>query len=148
MLTRRHTEVIDVIHIGKETNELELVQAGLKMGPDDVQLKYDRDEWHYLKQIIGEIPIDEILEGTGYSPRMVYALRAGTRRPSSKQMKLIRRLATAYASEHLSLTGLDPSGLDDLGWVRMYLEQAGRVLSQETNELNLFLWLGGPADLG
>ena len=134
VLTRRHTEVIDVIHIGKETNELELVQAGLKMGPDDVQLKYDRDEWHYLKQIIGEIPIDEILEGTGYSPRMVYALRAGTRRPSSKQMKLIRKLATAYASEHLSLTGLDPSGLDDLGWVRMYLEQAGRVLSQETNE--------------
>ena len=135
VLTRRRTEVIDVIHIGKETNELELVQAGLKMGPDDVQLKYDRDEWHYLKQIIGEIPIEKILEGTGYSPRMVYALRAGTRRPSSKRMKLIRRLAAAYAREHLVLPRLNPSGLRDLGWVRMYLEHAGRLLRQGTNEV-------------
>ena len=56
VLNRRHIELIDVVHIGKETNELEMVQAGLVEGEEAVLLKYKRDPWEYVQPILSEMP--------------------------------------------------------------------------------------------
>lgn len=105
VLNRRQIEIIDVVHIGKETNELEMVQAGLVEGEEAVLLKYERDLWEYVQPILSEMPARMVQEETGYSRRMVYALKRGDRRPSEVRMADVLRFAVAHARECLSGAG-------------------------------------------
>jgi hypothetical protein len=121
VLNRRQIEIIDVVHIGKETNELEMVQAGLVEGEEAVLLKYERDLWEYVQPILSEIPARMVQEETGYSRRMAYALKRGDRRPSEVRMADVLRFAAKHARERLTENGhINLPGEDEV-IVKLYI---------------------------
>jgi hypothetical protein len=99
LLSRRPIDIAGVIHIGKEANELELVQAGLIGTEDEVTLRYERDPWDLLQSIVAQLPVDAIMQATGYSQSMAYRLRRGERRPSRDGFAKLQDLATANSKE-------------------------------------------------
>jgi hypothetical protein len=98
-LSRRPIDIAGVLHIGKEANELELVQAGLIGTGDEVTLRYERDPWELIQPAIAGLPVDIIVKATGYSRSMAYRLRRGERRPSRDSLAKLRDLATANSKE-------------------------------------------------
>jgi len=127
LLIRRHVQVLDVLHIGKEANAIDKVQAGLIDSEDEVLLTYERDLWDYLQPIIAEIPAARIQEETGYSRRMIYALRSGERRPSKERLEILLVLVAEHSRETLLELGSKDVPTDD----RMAVVVYGRLLRRE-----------------
>jgi U3 small nucleolar RNA-associated protein 14 len=72
--------VKNVIHVGKEANEFELVQAGLVDVEENVLTTYERDLWEDLQLIVAKMSVEEIIQITGYSRRMAYMVMRGERK--------------------------------------------------------------------
>lgn len=90
LLSRQSIYLAKVLHVGKETNEFELVEAGLVDREDDVLMIYQRDPWEELQPIVAKMTVEEIIRITGYSRRMAYSVKAGKRRPSEEAMSLFK----------------------------------------------------------
>lgn len=127
LLCRRHVHVLDVLHIGKEANEIDKVQADLLDSEDDVLLTFERDLWEYIQSRLSELPISLIHERTGYSKRMIYALRRGERRPSKERLEILLVLVAERSREILIELGSKDVPKDDRMAVVMY----GRLLRRE-----------------
>ena len=80
LLNRQHIIVKNVIHVGKEANEFELVQAGLVDVEENVLTTYERDLWEDLQLIVAKMSVEEIIQITGYSRRMAYMVMRGERK--------------------------------------------------------------------
>lgn len=92
LLQRRHVEIARVRYIGKESNSLEDVEAGLVHSSDSVYTEYcdrNRDEWQ-MKWLpaLRSAPLKDLVELTGFSPRMVLYARTGKRRPHEKNREV------------------------------------------------------------
>ena len=120
LLTRRRIQVLDVVHIGKEANDLELVQAGLVTSEQEVLTTYEQDPWLYLQPVLARIPTNQIVEKTGYSRRMANYLKTGEKGPSAKRFSHVLATAAEFARERLAEKNLPQIPDDDSAAIRLY----------------------------
>jgi hypothetical protein len=85
MLGRRVIRVAGIIHIGKESNRLEDVEAGAIVDPDEVYTSYPRDDRDAVLAVFGGMPNREIARTVGAHVRMRY------QRAAEKQAGSVRR---------------------------------------------------------
>ena len=105
------------VHVGKEANKLEEVEAGLEHDPDEVWTEYrdpGRDPWATLVlPVLWQMPIDRLVAKPGLHRRSLFATRAGERRPHPRNRQALLAAAGAFTNERLRDSALGPS-LEDL----------------------------------
>jgi hypothetical protein len=95
LLQRRHIQIDEIKYIGKESNSLEEVEAGLIHSAENVYTEYPdprRDEWHTkilpaLRKL--KLPQSLIVRITGLSPTTVKDTLAGRSRPRRKNRETL-----------------------------------------------------------
>jgi len=93
LLTRRHVRIAEIVPIGKESNRLEDVDAGLIHSADSVYTVYadpSRDRW--TREIVPKlqrIPLSVLIRETGLSRRMLIKARRGQARPHSRNQRIL-----------------------------------------------------------
>lgn len=85
LLHRRHIRVEIVRFIGKESNQLEAVDAGLVHFDGEIYTEYvnrSRDEWTLkILPALRQVPLVELIRASGLSKRALMDIRAGRSRP-------------------------------------------------------------------
>jgi hypothetical protein len=93
LLQRRHVQIDQIIPIGKESNSLEEVEAGLIHSAENVYTVYSdprRDEWQTnILPALKKIPLSRLVEMSGLSRRTLIDLRAGRSRPHRNNKELL-----------------------------------------------------------
>jgi len=93
LLQRRHVRIDEIKHIGKESNSLEEVEAGLIHSAQNIYTEYPdrrRDEWETkMRPAMKKVFISDLEKETGLSHRMLIDARTGRRRPHPPNQKLI-----------------------------------------------------------
>jgi hypothetical protein len=94
LLQRRHIRIDQIKYIGKESNSLEEVEAGLVHSAQSVYTEYPdskRDEWETkIRPSLQQRGILTLIQKeTGLSHRMLIDARTGRRRPYPRHQKLI-----------------------------------------------------------
>jgi hypothetical protein len=93
LLQRRHLRVEQIKYIGKESNSLEEVEAGLHHSAENVYTEYldrRRDEWQTkILPVLRKIPLPILVKMSGLSRRTLIDIRAGRTRPHRKNQELI-----------------------------------------------------------
>jgi len=93
LLQRRQVLIDQIRYIGKESNSLEEVDAGLVHSAEDVYTEYcdpKRDEWTTKTlPALKKTPLAVLINETGLSRRALLNLRAGRSRPHSKNREVI-----------------------------------------------------------
>lgn len=129
ILRRRSIQVEGMLHIGKEANDLEEVQAGLVQDPDEVQTTYGRNLWDILRPIIAEMPAKRLQEEMRYGRAQAYNLRSGKRCPAKKRIPAVLACAAKFAREKLREVRCEAGGEEDMQAVALYVarsDQAGQ----------------------
>lgn len=116
LLRRRLVTAAWVTHVGKESNQLEEVEAGLVHDPDDVYTEYPHpahDAWRTLVlPTLNEMTRTEIERYTGMSRTQITAVRNGRAQPTAQHRGALIRAAGAFARERLRNQGIK-AGLGD-----------------------------------
>ena len=103
-------------HVGKESNKLEEVEAGLEHDPDEVWTEDadpERDPWRTLVlPMLRAMPIARLVAETGLHRRTFFALRAGERLPHPRNRQALIETAGAFARERLEEAGVETSADD------------------------------------
>jgi hypothetical protein len=93
LLSRRHVTPVYVYYVGKETNKLEEVEQGQVRDLGDVQEMFEspkRSAWDAVyRPQLAKANLRELAEESGISERLLRKYRAGTTRPTARQMKLL-----------------------------------------------------------
>lgn len=93
LLQRRRVHPATLKYIGKESNQLEQVEAGLITADEDVYTEYTdpaRDEWAtVILPAIRKMPLKTLVEITGMSRRAVMDWRAGRSRPHASSRAIL-----------------------------------------------------------
>ncbi len=94
LLRRRHVRVDQIIYIGRESNRLEEMEAGVIHSPDSVYTEYpdpNRDEWQTrILPILKNIPIPALIRVSGRSRSMLRRALAGRSRPRKRNQELLK----------------------------------------------------------
>ena len=81
LLRRRHVRVERIVYIGKESNRLEEIEAGVIHSPDNVYTEYPdprRDEWQTrILPVLSKIPVEALMRFSGRSRSMLVRAMAG-----------------------------------------------------------------------
>lgn len=100
LLRRRHVRIEGIKYIGKESNGLEEVEAGLVQSAESVYTEYPdrrRDEWTTkVLPAIRQIPLRELQAKSGMSRRALMDLRAGRSRPRPEARRKLLELFEEY----------------------------------------------------
>lgn len=102
LLQRRHVRIKQIKYIGKESNALEDVNAGLVHAEQGVYTEYPdprRDEWQTKTlPILKQIPLNFLVESCAgqLSRRAVIDLRAGRSRPHPKNREMLTDIAKLF----------------------------------------------------
>jgi hypothetical protein len=92
-LNRRHVQIDHIRYIGKESNQLEAVEAGLVHSETAAYTEYvdpSRDEWvSKILPILKRIPLNELIRLSGLSKRALLDIRAGRSRPHARNQNLL-----------------------------------------------------------
>jgi hypothetical protein len=96
LLRRRHVRVERIIYIGKESNRLEEIEAGVIHSPESVYTEYPdphREEWQ-TKILPGlkKIPIAALMRFSGRSRSMLLRTMAGRSRPRRRNQELLHSI--------------------------------------------------------
>jgi hypothetical protein len=95
LLQRRHVRIAEIVKIGKESNHLEEVDAGLIHSPDEVYTVYPdqkADHWErVVRPLLQKVPLSVLIRETGLSRRMLIKARRGQARPHPRNQQLIVR---------------------------------------------------------
>jgi len=114
-------------HVGKESNRLEEVEAGIEHDPDEVWTEYvdpARDSWRTLVlPVLRQIPAKELADATGLAVSTVKAARNGHTNPHGRNREVLTRAAAAFGRLELRTQGLEPPA-DDLAACATYLERS------------------------
>lgn len=99
LLQRRHVRIKGFKFIGKESNKLEEVEAGMVHDPDSVYTEYPdkrRDEWvtTYLPAI-HDMPMAYLEEHSPLWRAQLQRIRSGKQRPHPKNEALLRAIVNA-----------------------------------------------------
>jgi len=125
LLGRRHVELTGApTLIGKESNRLEDVQAGLIGDWREVGNEYhDPHEWEStVLPVLRQIPLGQLSELSGLHPSTLKRMRAGRSRPRGRNVAILVGIAVQHAGERLPTADVGPSG-DGLAVLRLFLEQ-------------------------
>jgi hypothetical protein len=96
LLRRRHVRVERIIYIGRESNRLEEIEAGVIHSPESVYTEYpdpSRDEWQtQILPILKKIPIAALMRVSSRSRSMLRRAMAGRSRPRRKNQELLKSI--------------------------------------------------------
>jgi len=100
LLQRRHVRIDLVKYIGKESNSLEEVEAGLEHSAENIYTEYvdpRRDEWQTkILPVLGKIPVEILMRTSGRSRSTIFEWLAGRSRPHRKNQErlaaIVRKL--------------------------------------------------------
>jgi hypothetical protein len=110
LLRRRLVTALYLTHVGKESNRLEEVDAGLVHDHDEVYTEYPdlaHDPWQILVvPVPKQIPAQRIQQQTGMSLSQIKAVRNGHARPRDTHREALIRAAAAFARTQLADAGL------------------------------------------
>lgn len=108
LLRRRHIRIDGLRFIGKESNRLEEVEAGLIHDPQGVYTEYSnkqRDEWiTKILRALQAMPLPHLQKLSGLSRAALQAIRAG-RRPHPTNQRLLSNLVQTNDSPHRTASG-------------------------------------------
>jgi hypothetical protein len=100
LLQRRHIRIEQIKYVGKESNSLEEVDAGLIHSPENVYTIYTdprRDEWQTkILPALKKIPLPILGEMSGLSRRTLVEIRAGRSRPHRKNRERLSAIAKKF----------------------------------------------------
>ncbi|MDP9370918.1 MAG: helix-turn-helix domain-containing protein [Chloroflexota bacterium] len=106
LLHRRPVTALSITHVGKESNRLEDVQAGLVHDPEKVYTEYTdprRNPWQTLVlPVLQRMTRVELAARTGLSRSALTAIRSGRAIPRAKTRDKLTRAAAEYAREQLT----------------------------------------------
>lgn len=96
LLQQRHVQIGLVKYIGKESNRLEAVEAGLEHEEADVYTEYPdprHDEWTtVILPAIRRMPIRKVRAATGLSKQAIVNWRAGRSRPRAETLEAVVKM--------------------------------------------------------
>jgi len=96
LLQRRHIRVAQIIYIGRESNLLEEIEAGVIHSPESVYTEYpdpNRDEWEtIILPVLKKIPIAALMRVSGRSRSMLARALAGRSRPRKTNQELLKSI--------------------------------------------------------
>jgi hypothetical protein len=96
LLFRRHVRISEIVGIGKESNKLEDVDAGLVHSADDVYITYPdpaRNDWErVIKPELQRIALPILMRETGFSREMLIKARRGHTIPQPRNQLVLARL--------------------------------------------------------
>jgi hypothetical protein len=96
LLRRRHVRVERIIYIGKESNRLEEIEAGVIHSPESVYMEYpdpSRDEWQTkILPLLEKIPVAALMRVSGRSRSMLVRAMAGRSRPRRRNQELLKSI--------------------------------------------------------
>ena len=103
LLYRRHVRMGEINFIGKESNKLEEVDAGLIHSGESVYTTYSdptRDAWERtIRPKLQKIPLSVLIEETELSRRMLIKARKGQVRPHARNQMLLTRIVNRVWKE-------------------------------------------------
>ncbi|HZQ44951.1 MAG TPA: hypothetical protein VFA99_16990 [Acidobacteriaceae bacterium] len=103
LLFRRHVRIGEIVAIGKESNSLEEVDAGLLHSADQVYTVYpDRTRDFWAREIaskLKKIPLSVLIRETGLSRRMLVNVRGGQVRPHRRNQTILIELLHRLAAQ-------------------------------------------------
>lgn len=96
-LGRLNVEIIDALHIGKESHELEQVQAQL-VAPATTYVTYveETEEWEKDLKTLSKIPPRTLSKLSGLHPRSLRAILNRNREPHPRHRLLLREIAREW----------------------------------------------------
>lgn len=110
LLYRRHIRIQSISCIGKESNKLEDVEAGLVHSEQGVYTEYrdpKRDEWQMnILPKLKRMPLSLLVKESGLSRRTLMDLRAGRSRPHLKNRELLAMIVKKYSSHPKAHNGM------------------------------------------
>jgi hypothetical protein len=93
LLRRRHVSIDYVRYIGKESNHLEAVDAGLIHSGENIYTEYvdkSRDEWQTkILPVLKGLPLRQLIKATGLSKRALLDIRGGRSRPHPRNKECL-----------------------------------------------------------
>lgn len=93
LLQRRHISIDHVRYIGKESNHLEAVDAGLIHSDKNIYTEYvdqSRDEWQTkILPVLKRLPLAYLIRESGLSRRALLDIRAGRSRPHARNRECL-----------------------------------------------------------
>ncbi len=96
LLRRRHVRVERIMYIGKESNRLEEIEAGVIHSPESVYTEYpdpSRDEWQTrILPLLNKIPVSALMSLSGRSRSMLVKALAGRSRPRRRNQELLKSI--------------------------------------------------------
>jgi hypothetical protein len=108
LLYRRHIRIDFIKYIGKESNSLEEVDAGLIHSVENVYTEYTdqrRDEWETkIRPALKTIPLSSLIKETGLSRRMLIKARTGRARPHRNNQRVIKNAIQRLLQEKGSVS--------------------------------------------
>jgi hypothetical protein len=103
-------------HVGKESNRLEEVEAGLIHDPDEVHTEYVGAQhdplWEALVAVLKAIPRSWLMRETGLARSTITALRNGHARPTRKTREGLTRAAEEFARVQPQAVRVSPARSD------------------------------------
>lgn len=101
LLGRRVVQETYIVHVGKEANKLEEVEAGLEQDPEVIYTEYqhpDRNEWRLVVlPMLRQMPQAELAKAAGLSVRRLRDVLGKTAQPRKRTWTVLTRLAFARA---------------------------------------------------
>ena len=96
LLRRRSVQVERIVYIGRESNRLEEIEAGVIHSPESVYTAYPdphRDEWETkILPLLKKIPIAALMRVSGRSRSMLERALAGRSRPRKRNQQLLKSI--------------------------------------------------------
>lgn len=93
-LRRLHVHVVDVKHIGKESRDLEGVQAGLDTAASTyVHYVNERVEWKRDRETLKVVPRKLLAKRSGLHVRSIKAILNTTRLPHTRHRRILHEIA-------------------------------------------------------
>jgi hypothetical protein len=109
LLRRRPVTALYLTHVGKESNRLEEVEAGLVHDPEEVYTAYPdpaHDPWRLLVvPVLKHLPIPHLHEQSGLSRTQLKALRNAHAQPHARHREVLLHAAGAFARDRLAAAG-------------------------------------------
>jgi hypothetical protein len=97
-----------ITHVGKESNKLEEVQAGLVHDPDEVYTEYrdpaENPEWEAVVRVLQTIPRKLLIEQTGLSRSTLKAVCNRRCMPHRRNREALIRAIRAYSRSAIART--------------------------------------------
>jgi hypothetical protein len=129
LLQRRPVTATYLTHVGKESNRLEEVEAGLVHDADEVYTAYEDPQhapWQQLVlPVLKQIPVHRLQEQTGMSPSQLKAIRNGHALPHYSNRATLIRIVSTWVREQAPHSATTRVALDDLEACAAYLAAHG-----------------------